>query len=398
MSNPNNMNDPIVIVGIARTAMGGMSGVFSDVSATQLGAEAIRGAIKDANIAASDVSEVVMGCVLPAGLGQAPARQAALGADLPRSTLATTVNKVCGSGMKAVMLAADALAVGRAQVVVAGGMENMTNAPYLLTKARAGYRLGHGELLDHMFLDGLQNAYDGALMGNFAELTAEKYHFSRQQQDEFAIASLNKANNAISKGYFTREIVPVTVKSRKGDVVVAVDEQPGNAKPDKIPSLKPAFKKDGTVTAANASSISDGAAALVLMRLSSAQKKGLKPLAAIRGQTEFAGEPEWFTTAPVGAMKLLLEQTGWSVADVDLFEINEAFAVVTMAAAHELAIPAEKINVHGGACSLGHPLGASGARILVTLIAALQTQGKKRGIASLCICGGEATAMAVELL
>jgi acetyl-CoA C-acetyltransferase len=392
------MNDPIVVVGIARTAMGGMSGIFSGVSATHLGGEAIRGALTDAGVPAEEVSEVIMGCVLPAGLGQAPARQAALAGGLPQHTPTTTINKVCGSGMKAVMMAADAIAVGNAEIVVAGGMESMTNAPYLLTKARAGYRLGHGELLDHMFLDGLQNAYDGNLMGTFAEATAEKYQFTRQQQDEFAIASLNKANAAIAAGHFKREIVPVTVKSRKGDTVVDVDEQPGNAKPEKIPSLKPAFKKDGTVTAANSSSISDGAAALVLMRQSTAQKRGLKPLAVIKGQTQFAQAPEWFTTAPVGAMKALLEQTNWSVADVDLFEINEAFAVVAMAAVRDLEIPAEKVNVHGGACALGHPLGASGARILVTLIAALQTYGKKRGVASLCIGGGEATAVAVELL
>lgn len=392
------MNDPIVVVGIARTAMGGMSGVFTDVSATHLGGEAIRGALADAGVAAADVSEVIMGCVLPAGLGQAPARQAALAAGLPQNIPTTTINKVCGSGMKAVMMAADALAVGNAEIVVAGGMESMTNAPYLLTKARAGYRLGHGELLDHMFLDGLQNAYDGNLMGTFAEATAEKYQFSREQQDAFAIASLNKANAAITGGHFKREIVPVTVKSRKGEVVVAVDEQPGNAKPDKIPSLKPAFKKDGTVTAANSSSISDGAAALVLMRQSTAQKRGLKPLAVIKGQTQHAQAPEWFTTAPVGAMKKLLEQANWSAQDVDLFEINEAFAVVAMAAVRDLELPAGKVNVHGGACALGHPLGASGARILVTLIAALQTYGKKRGIASLCIGGGEATAVAVEML
>lgn len=392
------MNDPIVVVGIARTPMGGMSGAFTEVSATQLGGEAIRGALEDAGIAAADVSEVIMGCVLPAGLGQAPARQAALAAGLPESTPTTTINKVCGSGMKAVMMGANVLAVEQAEIVVAGGMESMTNAPYMLTKARAGYRLGHGELLDHMFLDGLQNAYDGQLMGNFAEATAEKYQLSREQQDAFAIESLSRANAAITAGHFKREIVPVTVKSRKGETVVAVDEQPGNAKPDKIPSLRPAFKKDGTVTAANSSSISDGAAALVLMRQSTAQKRGLKPLAVIKGQTQHAQAPEWFTTAPVGAMKKLLEQVSWSVKDVDLFEINEAFAVVTMAAMHDLDISAEKVNVHGGACALGHPLGASGARILVTLIAALQTYGKARGMASLCIGGGEATAIAVEML
>lgn len=392
------MNDPIVIVGIARTPMGGMSGALSEVSAPTLGAHAIKGALADAKVDPADVSEVLMGCVLPAGVGQAPARQAALAAGLPKSTPCTTVNKVCGSGMKTVMMAADALSVGRGEVIVAGGMESMTNAPYMLTKARAGYRLGHGEVLDHMFLDGLQDAYEGQLMGNFAEATADKYSFTREQQDAFAIDSLRKANAAIESGGFEREVVPVTIKTRKGDVVVAVDEQPGNARPDKIPQLRPAFKKDGTVTAANASSISDGAAAVVLMRQSTAEAKGLKPLAVIKGYSQYAQEPEWFTTAPVGAMKNLLEASNWSINDVDLFEINEAFAVVTMAAAKELDIPAEKINIHGGACALGHPLGASGARILVTLIAALEQQGKKKGIATLCIGGGEATAMSVELL
>ena len=392
------MTDPVVVVGIARTAMGGMSGVFADVSAPQLGAEAIKGALADANVSPEDVSEVYMGCVLPAGLGQAPARQAAIYAGLPSSTPCTTVNKVCGSGMKTVMMARDALLLGEAEVVVAGGMESMSNAPYLLTKARAGYRLGHGELIDHMFLDGLQDAYDKGLMGCFAENTVDKYSFTREQQDNFAIASLSKANKAIAEGHFKREITPVTIKTRKSETVVDTDEQPGNARPDKIPQLKPAFRKDGTVTAANSSSISDGAAALVLMKESTAKAKGLKPLAVIQAQTQHAHEPEWFTTAPVGAMKSLLEKVGWSASEVDLFEINEAFAVVTMSAVHELEIPEEKVNVHGGACALGHPLGASGARILVTLIAALQTYGKKKGIASLCIGGGDATAMAVELL
>lgn len=391
------MNDPIVIVGIARTPMGGMSGALSDVSAPMLGAQAIKGALADAKVDAADVSEVLMGCVLPAGLGQAPARQAAMAAGLSKSTPCTTVNKVCGSGMKTVMMAADSLAIGHGDVIVAGGMESMTNAPYMLTKARSGYRLGHGEVLDHMFMDGLQDAYEGQLMGNFAEATADKYSFSREDQDAFAVESLRKANAAIESGAFEREVVPVTIKTRKGDVVVAIDEQPGNARPDKISQLRPAFKKDGTVTAANASSISDGAAALVLMRQSTAEAKGLKPLAVIRGQVQYAQEPEWFTTAPVGAMKNLLESTNWSTNDVDLFEINEAFAVVTMAAAKELDIPPEKINIHGGACALGHPLGASGARILVTLIAALEQKSKKKGIATLCIGGGEATAMAVEL-
>lgn len=392
------MTDPVVIVGIARTAMGGMSGALSDLSAPQLGGEAIKGALADAGVNPDDVDEVLMGCVLPAGLGQAPARQAALYAGLPKRTPCSTVNKVCGSGMKTVMMASDSLLSGQTEIVVAGGMESMTNAPYMLTKARSGYRLGHGEVLDHMFLDGLQDAYGGELMGSFAEETVDKYGFTREQQDDFAIASLNKANSAISAGHFKREITPVTIKTRKGETVVEVDEQPGNARPDKIPQLKPAFKKGGSVTAANASSISDGAAALVLMRESTAKARGLKPIAVIKGQVQYSHEPEWFTTAPVGAMKALMEKTHWSVEDVDLFEINEAFAVVTLAAMTDLDIPKEKVNVHGGACALGHPLGASGARILVTLVAALQTHGQKTGVASLCIGGGEATAMAVELV
>lgn len=392
------MSDPIVVVGIARTAMGGMSGVFSEVSATDLGGQAIAGALADAGVSPGDVNEVLMGCVLPAALGQAPARQAAISAGLPEQVPCTTVNKVCGSGMKTVMMACDSLLAGHSDIVVAGGMENMSRAPYMLTKARQGYRLGHGEVLDHMFVDGLQDAYQGQLMGVFAEATADKYGFTREQQDEFAIGSLNKASAAIESGHFKREITPFTIKSRKGETIVATDEQPGNARPDKIPQLKPAFKKDGTVTAANASSISDGAAALVLMRASTAKDRGLKALAVIKAQTQHAQAPEWFTTAPVGALKSALEQAQWSASDVDLYEINEAFAVVTMAAMKELDLPAEKVNVHGGACALGHPLGASGARILVTLIAALQTHGKKRGVASLCIGGGEATAMAVELL
>lgn len=392
------MSDPIVIVGIARTAMGGMSGVFTDVSAPELGGQAIAGALADAKVSVDEVDEVLMGCVLPAGIGQAPARQATIAAGLPKSTPTSTVNKVCGSGMKTVMMAHDSLTAGVTEVVVAGGMESMTRAPYMLTKARAGYRLGHGEVLDHMFFDGLQDAYGGELMGNFAEATAQKYEFTREQQDEFAIASLTKANAAINAGHFKREITAVTVKGRKGDTIVDTDEQPGNARIDKIPTLRPAFKKDGTVTAANSSSISDGAAALVLMKASTAKAKGLTPIAEIKAQAQHAHEPEWFTTAPVGAMKKVMERANWSTEDVDLFEINEAFAVVTMAAMKDLALPAEKVNVHGGACALGHPLGASGARILVTLIAALQTYGKKKGIASLCIGGGEATAMAVELL
>ncbi|HMW47529.1 MAG TPA: acetyl-CoA C-acyltransferase, partial [Cellvibrionaceae bacterium] len=377
---------------------GGMQGVFGELPAPQLGGAAIKGALEDANISPAEVTEVLMGCVLPAGIGQAPARQASLAAGIAKSVPTSTVNKVCGSGMKTVMMARDSLLAGSNKVVVAGGMENMSLAPYMLTKARSGYRLGHGELLDHMFLDGLQDAYQGGLMGNFAELTAEKYQFSREAQDAFAIESLKRANAAIQAGDFKREIVPVTLKSKKGEQVVDTDEQPGNARPDKIPALKPAFKKDGTVTAANASSISDGAAALVLSTASYASAKGLKPIAKIVAQAQFAQEPEWFTTAPVGAMKQVLELAGWSIDQVDLFEINEAFAVVTMAAMADLAIPHEKVNVNGGACALGHPLGASGARVLVTLIAALANRGKKRGIASLCIGGGEAVAMAVELI
>ncbi|WP_346839332.1 acetyl-CoA C-acyltransferase [Microbulbifer sp. SAOS-129_SWC] len=389
-------SDPVVIVGMARTPMGAMQGGLSALNAPQLGAAAIRAALEDAGVAAGDVTEVLMGCVLPAGVGQAPARQAALGAGIPEGTPCTTVNKVCGSGMKTVMMGRDALLVGDAEVVVAGGMESMSNAPYLLPKARNGMRLGHGQVLDHMFLDGLENAYDGKLMGTFAECTADKYSFTREAQDAFALESLARANAAIESGAFEREIAPVTVASRRGEQVVSVDEGPGNARPDKIPQLKPAFRKDGTVTAANASSISDGAAALVLMRESEAKKRGLKVVAVLRGQTQNAQAPEWFTTAPVGAMQKLLEQTGWSADEVDLFEINEAFAVVTMSAMHELGLPHDKVNVNGGACALGHPLGASGARILVTLLAALENRGLKKGVASLCIGGGEATAVAIE--
>ncbi|TQV80199.1 acetyl-CoA C-acyltransferase [Exilibacterium tricleocarpae] len=390
------MTDAIVIVGIARTAMGGMQGDLSGLSAPQLGAAAIKAALADAGVQPQDVDEVLMGCVLPAGTGQAPARQAALGAGLPESVPCTTVNKVCGSGMKTVMMACDALALGHGDVIVAGGMESMSNAPYMLPKARAGYRLGHGEVVDHMFFDGLQDAYEGGLMGTFADATAKKYDFSREAQDEYAIESLTRAKAAIEGGNFKREITPVAIKTRKGEVTVDTDEQPGNARPDKIPQLRPAFAKDGTVTAANASSISDGAAALVLMRESEAQKRGLKPLAVIRGQSQHAHEPQWFTTAPVGALKTLLDKVSWTVNDIDLFEINEAFANVPMAAMKELDIPHAKVNVHGGACALGHPLGASGARIIVTLLAALETHGKKTGMASLCIGGGEATAIAIE--
>lgn len=390
------MSDPVVIVGMARTAMGGMQGCLSALSAPQLGAAAIKAAVAEAGVSAADVSEVLMGCVLPAGVGQAPARQAALGAELPVSVPCTTVNKVCGSGMKTVMMAHDAIALGSADVVVAGGMESMSNAPYVLPQARAGYRLGDGEIKDHMFLDGLRDAYQGNLMGEFAEACAGKYTFTREQQDAYALESLRRASAAIEGGKFEREITPVTVSSRKGDTIVSIDEQPGNARPDKIPTLRPAFAKDGSVTAANASSISDGAAALVLMRQSEAEKRGLKPLAAIRAHTQYAQEPEWFTTAPVGAVKTLLEKAQWSVEDVDLFEVNEAFAVVAMAAMEELGMPHDKVNVHGGATALGHPLGTSGARIIVTLIAALETYGKTKGVATLCIGGGEATAIAIE--
>ncbi|MCC6296939.1 MAG: acetyl-CoA C-acyltransferase [Pseudomonadales bacterium] len=392
------MNDPVVIAGAARTAMGGMMGALSGVAVGELGAVAIAAALQRAQVAPEQIDEVIMGCVLPAGVGQAPARQAALGAGIPVGTSATTVNKMCGSGMKTVMMACDTLLAGHAGVLVAGGMESMSNAPYLLARARGGYRLGHGELLDHMYTDGLQDAYSGGLMGVFAEQCAGKYSFTREHQDAYAVESLNRAIAAIAAGKFKSEIAPVKVKTRTGEQVVDTDEQPGNARVDKIPGLKPAFKKDGTVTAANASSISDGAAALVLMRRSEAERRGLRPLAVVRGYTQFAQEPEWFTTAPVGALKRLFAQVGWTPAEVDLYEINEAFAVVAMAAMRELDLPHTKVNVHGGACALGHPLGASGARIIVTLLAALQTYGLKKGVASLCIGGGEATAIAVERL
>lgn len=392
------MSDPVVVVGMARTAMGSMQGIFNEVTAPQLGAQAIKGALEDAGVSPGDVSEVLMGCVLPAGAGQAPARQASIGAGIPASVPTATVNKVCGSGMKTVMMACDALLTGSTEVVVAGGMESMTNAPYLLSKARSGYRLGHSEIYDHMFLDGLQDAYEGKLMGCFADNTADKYNFSREQQDAFAVESLRRATAAIAEGRFKREITPVTIKNRKGDTVADTDEQPGKGRPDKIPELRPAFRNDGTVTAANASSISDGAAALVLMRQSTANARGLKPLAVIVAYSQHAQDPEWFTTAPVSAMKSLLEKANWSVDQVGLFEINEAFAVVTMAAMKELGLPHEKVNVNGGAVALGHPLGASGARILVTLLAAMEERGKHRGVASLCIGGGEATAMAVEMM
>ncbi len=390
------MSDPVVIVGMARTAMGGMQGMFSGLSAPQLGAEAIRGALADAGIDGEAVDEVLMGCVLPAGTGQAPARQAALAAGLPKHVPCTTLNKVCGSGMKTVMMAHDAILAGSADVIVAGGMESMTNAPYLLPKARGGYRFGHSEIFDHMLYDGLQDAYQGGPMGSFGEICVEKFGFTREDQDAYAIESLARANKAITEGKFKREIVPVTVAGRKGEQVIDTDEQPGNAKPEKIPSLKPAFKKDGTITAANASSISDGAAALVLMRKSEADKRGLNVIATINGHSQNAQEPEWFTTAPVGAMSKLMQRLDWTSESVDLFEVNEAFAVVTMAAMKELGIDHSKVNVHGGACALGHPLGASGARILVTLLGAMETYDKQTGVASLCIGGGEATAIAVS--
>ncbi len=389
----------IVIVGMSRTAMGGFQGDFSSVNAPTLGSVAIKGALDNANIDPKDIDQTYMGCVLAAGLGQAPARQASIGAGIPMSTPCTTVNKMCGSAMEAVIMASNAIAAGSANIIVAGGMESMSNAPYLLPKMRSGARIGHAQVMDHMFLDGLEDVFDkGTLMGVFAEKTAEKYNFSREAQDDFAIASLSRANEAITKGHFKSEISPVTVKSRKGDIIIDTDEQPGKARPEKIPTLKPAFAKDGTVTPANSSSISDGASAMILMTRAQADKRGLKPIARIVGHSVHAQEPNWFTTAPVGAMKKLYEKTGWSDKDVDLYEINEAFAVVTMAAMHDLNISHDKVNVHGGACALGHPVGSSGARIIITLIAALKTYGKKRGIASLCIGGGEATAVAVEII
>jgi acetyl-CoA C-acetyltransferase len=392
------MSDPIVIVSATRTPMGGFQGDFASLSCAQLGSVAIKAAVERAGLKPEQVDEVIMGCVLPAGQGQAPARQASLGAGLPLAAGCTTVNKMCGSGMRAAMYAHDMLLAGSVDVMVAGGMESMTNAPYLLPKARGGFRLGHGEVKDHMFLDGLEDAYDkGRLMGTFAEDCAGSYKFTREAQDAFAIASTTRSKQANTDGSFAWEIAPVTVSGRKGDVVIDKDEQPFKAQLEKIPGLKPAFRKDGTVTAANSSSISDGAAALVMMRASTAAKLGLKPVATVVGHSTFAQEPGLFTTAPVGAMKKLLAKNGWTTDSVDLWEINEAFAVVTMAAMHDLNLPHEKVNVHGGACALGHPIGASGARVIVTLIGALRKQGKKRGVASLCIGGGEATAVGIEL-
>ncbi|MCK9516839.1 MAG: acetyl-CoA C-acyltransferase [Ottowia sp.] len=391
--------DPVVIVAAARTPMGGFQGELAGVSAPELGGTAIQAAVERAGLKPEQVQEVLMGCVLPAGLGQAPARQAAINAGLPLSAGCTTVNKVCGSGMKATMIAHDQILAGSSDVIVAGGMESMTNAPYLLSRARGGYRLGHGQVLDHMFFDGLEDAYfdKGRLMGTFAEDCASSYQFTREQQDEFAIRSTQRAVAAIKSGAFDWETVPVTVKTRKGETVVKHDEQPLKANLEKIPQLKPAFKKDGTVTPANSSSISDGAAALVLMRRSTAEKLGATPLATIVGHATHSQEPRLFTTAPIGAINKMLAKTGWSVGDVDRWEINEAFAVVAMAAIEDLKLDPARVNPHGGACALGHPIGCSGARLIVTLLGALRQSGGKRGIATLCIGGGEATALAVEL-
>jgi acetyl-CoA C-acetyltransferase len=394
------MNDPVVIVSAVRTPIGGFAGDFASLTGPELGAAAIRAAVARSGVKPEDVEEVLFGCVLQAGLGQAPARQASLRAGLPLSAGCTTISKVCGSAMKATMLAHDLLLAGDNRIMVAGGMESMTNAPYLLPKARAGYRLGHGSVLDHMFLDGLEDAYStanrGRLMGTFAEDCAQHFGFSREQQDRFALTSLARARQANSDGSFAWEIAPVTVSGRKAERVVERDEQPFTADPDKIPSLKPAFRKDGTVTAANSSSISDGAAALVLMRRSTAERLGLTPVAVILGHATHAQDPAWFTTAPVGAMQKLLDRLRWKPSDVDLFEINEAFAVVAMAAMKELDLPHDKVNIHGGACALGHPIGASGARIVATLLGAMRKHGLKRGLASLCIGGGEATAIGIE--
>jgi acetyl-CoA C-acetyltransferase len=390
-------NDPIVIVGMARTPIGAFQGELANFTASDLGKFAIEEALKRSNVKPGDVEDVVMGCVLPAGQGQAPARQASIKAGIPDSVGATTINKMCGSGMKAVMFAHDNILAGSANVMVAGGMESMTNAPYLLDKARGGIRMGHGKVLDHMFLDGLEDAYDkGQLMGVFADDTARKCQLTREDQDKFAIASLSRALEASKSGAFKAEIVPITIKAKTGDTVISEDESPKKGKPEKIPTLKPAFTPDGTVTAANASSISDGAAAIVLMRKSEAQKRGLKVLAEIRAHATHAQKPAEFTLAPIGATKKVLEKAGWTAKDVDLYEINEAFAVVTLAAMKELGLPHEKVNVNGGACALGHPIGASGARIIITLLSELERRGLKKGVASLCIGGGEGTAIALE--
>ena len=391
--------DPVVILSYARTPMGGMQGALADVAATDLGATAVRAAVERSGVDGAMIERIYMGCVLPAGLGQAPARQAAIKAGLPKSVQATTVNKVCGSGMQTVIMGSEALAAGSVDYVIAGGMESMTNAPYLLKKHRSGARIGHDTAYDHMFLDGLEDAYEaGRAMGTFAQETANEYQLTREAQDAYAIESLRRAQSAIADGAFKHEIVAVTVATRKGDVIVDTDEQPGKGMPDKIPTLKPAFAKDGTITAATSSSISDGAAALVLTRQSVADANGQKPIARIVAHAAHAQEPSAFTTAPVGAINKCLEKAGWTIGDVDLFEVNEAFACVAMFAMHDLGILHDKINVHGGATALGHPIGASGARIITTLVAALQRHGKKRGLASLCIGGGEATAIAIELI
>jgi acetyl-CoA C-acetyltransferase len=387
----------VVIVGAKRTAIGSFQGQFNNVSAVDLGAAAIAGAVEQAGVNGSDLSEVIMGCVLPAGLGQAPARQAALKAGVPTSVGCTTVNKVCGSGLKAVMLGHDAIKAGSSELVVAGGMESMSNAPYLLPKARGGMRMGHGQVLDHMFWDGLQSPYDQQMMGMFGEMCADKYAFSRVDQDGFAITSVERAQRAVHQGDFIDEIVPVTVTSRRAEHVCKEDEEPHRCNIGKIPTLRPAFKKDGTVTAANASKISDGAAATVLMTAEEAETRGLAPLAQIVAHATFAHEPEWFTTAPSAAIPLVVEKAGWSMQDVDLFEINEAFAAVTMAAMADNGLDHSRVNVNGGACALGHPIGASGARVLVTLIHALRRRGLKRGVASLCLGGGEAVAVAIRI-
>ena len=389
--------DSVVIVAARRTPIGAFQGVFSDVSATELGAAAVAAAVADSGVDPGDIGRVLMGCVLPAGLGQAPARQAALGAGLPKGVPCATVNKMCGSGMEALVLGHDLIAAGSASVVVAGGLESMTNAPYLMPKARRGYRMGHQEVLDHMFYDGLQDIYEGHMMGHFAEQTSQKYGFTREDQDAFAIESVTRATRAAGDGSFDAEITPVTVKTRKGEHTVSEDEVPGTVSVEKIPNLRPAFAKDGTVTAASSSSISDGAAALVIMAASEAEKRGLKPLARIVGHSAFAHEPAWFTTAPVYALKTLHERLGWTPDDVDIYEINEAFACVTMAAMKDCGIDHAKVNVNGGACALGHPIGATGARITTTLLHAMRARNLKRGIATQCIGGGEATAVALEI-
>jgi len=389
--------ETIVIVGMARTPQGAFQGELADVKSPTLGATAIKAAVARAGLVADDIDDVVMGCVLPAGLGQAPARQASIGAGLNLSTGATTINKMCGSGMKATMFGHDLIKAGSAKIMVVGGMESMTNAPYILEKARSGYRMGHGKIMDHMFLDGLEDAYEGHLMGYFADKTAQLHQITRQMQDDFALNSLSRAQQATEKGEFKDEIIPVVIKTRKGEVTVDTDQGPRTARPEKIPHLKPAFNPDGTVTAANASSISDGAAALVLMTKAEAEKRNLTILAEIKGHASHAQKPSEFTLAPIGATQKVMAQTGWTVNDVDLFEVNEAFALVTLVAMKELNLPLEKVNVNGGACALGHPVGASGARILITLYHALKKRGLKRGVASLCIGGGEATAMAIEI-